>query len=125
MSADSNLILMHRFAEAWNAHDVDALLACMMPDAQYFAAAGKETGRGERFSGRAELRVAFASIWERIPDAAWQDATHFVSGDRGVSEWRFTGTGKDGTRIDVAGCDVFTFQGGLISIKDTFRKSTT
>ncbi len=33
-----------------------------------------------------------------IPDAQWAEGSHFVCGDRGVSEWTFKGTKPDGTR---------------------------
>jgi ketosteroid isomerase-like protein len=46
-----------------------------------------------------------------------------VTGDRGVSEWTFTGTLKDGKRVEVIGCDVFTFRNGKIAIKNSFRKN--
>jgi ketosteroid isomerase-like protein len=59
---------------------------------------------------------------EAFPDAQWNDPRHFVAGDRGVSEWRFTGTRSDGTRVEVNGCDVFTFRDGKIHVKDSFRK---
>jgi len=39
-----------------------------------------------------------------------------------VSEWTFTGTDKDGTSVEVNGCDIFTFRDGKILIKDSFRK---
>jgi ketosteroid isomerase-like protein len=44
-------------------------------------------------------------------------------GDRGVSEWTFTGTSKDGTRVEVSGCDLFTFRNGKIAVKNSFRKN--
>jgi ketosteroid isomerase-like protein len=40
-----------------------------------------------------------------------------------VSEWTFTGTRVDGTRIEVNGCDLFTFRGGKIALKNSYRKS--
>ena len=60
------------------------------------------------------------SIW---PDAHFGNARHFVCGDRGVSEWLFTGTRADGTRMEVNGCDVFTFRNGKIVHKDSYFKN--
>ena len=45
-----------------------------------------------------------------------------VCGDRGVSEWKFTGTRADGTRVEANGCDLFTFRNGKIAVKDAYRK---
>ena len=64
-----------------------------------------------------ELRATFAQVWTTFPDAHWGNARHFVCGDRGVSEWTFTGTGPDGNRVEVHGCDLFMFRGGKIAEK--------
>jgi hypothetical protein len=40
-----------------------------------------------------------------------------------VSEWTFTGTRMDGTRVEVNGCDLFTFRDGKIAVKNSFRKN--
>jgi ketosteroid isomerase-like protein len=63
--------------------------------------------------------------WRTFPDARWQNARHFVCGDRGVSQWTFTGTRAGGERVEVDGCDVFTFRGDKIAVKNSFRKQRT
>jgi hypothetical protein len=40
-----------------------------------------------------------------------------------VSEWTFTGARTDGTRVEVYGCDLFTFRAGKIALKNSYRKS--
>jgi hypothetical protein len=40
-----------------------------------------------------------------------------------VSEWTFTGTRTDGTRVEVQGCDLFTFRAGKILLKNSYRKN--
>ena len=45
-----------------------------------------------RHAGRERVRQAFARVFELFPDARFGAARHFIAGDRGVSEWRFTGT---------------------------------
>jgi ketosteroid isomerase-like protein len=40
-----------------------------------------------------------------------------------VSEWTFTGTRKDGARVEVNGCDLLTFHDGKIAIKNSYRKN--
>jgi hypothetical protein len=52
-----------------------------------------------------------------------QNARHFVQGNRGVSEWIFTGTNTEGKRSEVAGCDIFTFRDGKIQVKNSYRKN--
>ena len=33
-------------------------------------------------------------------------------------EWTFSGTRPDGARVEVTGCDLFTFQDGKIAVKN-------
>lgn len=115
-------ILLSSFAEAWNRHDVDALMA-MMTDAPVFKASAGPSVEGERHEGRKAVRAAFEAVFMQYPDAHWGSARHLACGDRGLSEWTFSGTTQDGTRVEVDGCDVFTFRDGRIWIKDSFRKS--
>ena len=109
------------FADAWNRHDVDALMSMMTADC-VFEASGGSAVDGERHQGQRAVRAAYAAVFEQYPDAHWGHARHFVTADRGVSEWTFTGTRKDGKRIEVNGCDLFTFRNGKIAIKNSFRK---
>ncbi len=114
--------LLQAFADAWNRHDVDALMSMMTTDCVLEASAGNAVD-GERYEGQRAVRAAYAAVFERYPDAHWGHARHFVTGDRGVSEWTFTGTLRDGKRVEVTGCDVFTFRGAKIAIKNSFRKN--
>ena len=113
---------LQAFADAWNRHDVDALMSFMTDDCVFEASAGPEAW-GTRSEGRATVRAAFAKAWPTFPDAHWGNARHFVCGDRGVSEWTFTGTRRDGTRIEVHGCDLFSFRDGKIALKNSYRKN--
>ena len=116
--------LLESFAAAWNRHDIDALMSCMTPDCVFESSAGPDVC-GTRAVGHAAVRAAFAKVWADFPDAHWGNARHFVHGDRGVSEWTFTGTRADGTRVEVHGCDLFTLQGGRIFLKNSYRKNRT
>ena len=114
--------LLEAFAEAWNRHDIDALMSMMTIDC-VFEASGGNAVNGERYEGRHAVRAAYAAVFEQYPDAHWGNARHFVAGDRGVSEWTFTGTLKGGKRVEVTGCDLFTFRNAEIAIKNSFRKN--
>ncbi len=114
--------ILQAFADAWNRHDVDALMSFMTQDCVFESSAGDEVC-GTRFAGREAVRKGYARAWEVLPDAQWEGARHFICGDRGVSEWTFTATQKDGMRIEVNGCDVFTFREGKIAVKNSYRKN--
>ena len=117
----ARLELLDRFAAAWNRHDLDALMSMMTDDCAFEASAGPDAN-GQRSEGAEAVRAAFAAVFEAFPDAHWGNARHVVAGDRGVSEWTFTGTHIDGRRVEVTGCDLFTFRGGKITIKNSYRK---
>jgi steroid delta-isomerase-like uncharacterized protein len=119
--ADS-LKLLERFADAWNRHDLDALLSMMTDDGVFEASAGSDVN-GHRSEGKQAVRAAYAAVFETFPDAHWANARHFVADHRGVSEWTFTGTRTDGTRVEVTGCDLLTFRDGKIAIKNSYRKN--
>ena len=109
------------FSDAWNRHDVDSLMSFMSDDCVFQTAAGPDAC-GTRHSGRDAVRKAFAAAWEALPDAQWSNGKHFVHGDFGVSQWTFTGTAADGSRVETDGVDVFVFRDGKIDLKNAFRK---
>ena len=110
------------FSDAWNRHDVEALMSFMSEDCVFETAAGADAC-GTRHSGAAAVRKAFAAAWEAVPDAQWRNGVHHVAGDFGTSQWTFTGTAADGSRIEVKGVDLFTFKSGKIQRKNVFRKA--
>jgi ketosteroid isomerase-like protein len=71
------------------------------------------------------VRRAFARVFEVFPDARFAEARHLVAGDRGLSEWRFTGTTVEGKAVEVDGCDLFTFAGDKIARKSSYFKTRT
>ncbi len=112
---------LQAFTDAWNRHDIDALMSFMTDDCVFQTAAGPERC-GARHAGRDAVRKAFAQAWATFPDAQWMNGRHVVAGDRGVSEWTFVGTKADGTKVEADGCDLFTFIDGRIAVKNAFRK---
>ena len=122
VSATATVEMLEAFADAWNRHDTDALMSYMADDCVFDASAGPEVS-GTRYVGRDEVRAGFGDVFATFPDAHWGGAHHFVQGTRGVSEWTFTGTRMDGTRVEVNGCDLFTFRDGKIAVKNSYRKN--
>ena len=107
---------------AFNARDVDGVMACMAQDCAFHASAGAEA-EGQRHIGRDAVRRATEAIFVAFPQAAWTEGQHVVAGDAGLSSWRFVGQRADGSAVDVRGCDVFAFSGDLIALKDSYRKA--
>ncbi|MFZ3120033.1 MAG: nuclear transport factor 2 family protein [Variovorax sp.] len=114
--------MLAAFSDAWNRHDLPALMSFMHADCVFDTAAGPEAF-GTRHTGHEAVAAAFASAWKSFPDAQWRNGKHLVMGDRGLSEWTFTGTALDGTRSESDGVDLFTFKDGKILVKNVFRKA--
>jgi ketosteroid isomerase-like protein len=110
------------FSDAWNAHDIEALMSFMSDDCVFETAAGPERC-GTRHVGREAVGKAFAAAWQLLPDARWSNGQHFVVGELGVSLWTFSGTAADGSRVEVDGVDIFSFKGGKIQLKNACRKA--
>ena len=113
---------LQAFADAWNRHDAEALMSFMTEDCVFEASGGPEICR-TRYVGREAVRAGYAEVWSTFPDAHWGNARHFVQGERAVSEWTFTGTRTDGSRVEVNGCDLFTIKEGKIAAKNSYRKN--
>lgn len=111
------------FTQAWNDHDVDKLMEHMDDNCVFMASVGTEV-EGTKWEGFENVRKGFASLWDGYPDAHFEPVGEdFILGDRGCSEWIFTGTkAADGTKVRARGCDVYTFKNGKISVKNSMRK---
>jgi ketosteroid isomerase-like protein len=112
---------LQAIADAFNRHDLDAIMAFFADDAVFESPRGPDP-HGRRFTGMAAVREGLAARFAGIPDVHYGDDDHFVAGDRGASEWTLTGTTTDGTRLEVRGCDLWTFRDGLVVKKDSYWK---
>ena len=117
-----SISFLQGFADAFNAHDVNAILSFMTNDCIFEASAGPDAD-GEKFVGKEAVKKAFEDVFNTYPDAHWGNVTYFLAGDRAVTEWLFTGTKADGSRVEVTGCDICTFRDGKIAIKNSYRKN--
>ena len=117
-----SITILDGFAKAFNDHDANKILSYMTDDCVFEASAGPHAD-GERFVGKEVVKKAFEEVFKTFPDAHWGNARHFISGNRAVSEWTFTGTKQDGSKLEVTGCDLFTFRNGKIAIKNSYRKN--
>jgi ketosteroid isomerase-like protein len=107
--------------EAFNAHDLDAIMSFFTEDCVFDTPRGPAPG-GRRLVGKQQVRKGFQARLDGIPDIDYGDDRHWTCGDRGVSEWTIRGTQSTGEPIEVRGCDLFEFTDGKISRKDSFWK---
>jgi ketosteroid isomerase-like protein len=108
--------LVDRFLDAWNRHDVDAIMADMTDDCVFEIVAPAEKGGG-RWEGQAAVRVIFEAIEGMFPGYHFAAESVFVCGDRGALQWRLTWNLPEGGKGSARGIDVYTFRDGQIAAK--------
>lgn len=112
---------LHAIIDAFNAHDIDRVMSFFADDCVLEMPRGPDPC-GLRAVGLGAVRDALLSRFHGIPDVHYGDAEHFVSGNTGISQWTISGTTTTGQRIEVCGCDFYTFAAGKIVKKDSFWK---
>lgn len=114
---------LEALCEAFNAHDLDRIMRFFADDCTLEMPRGGNPW-GARFQGRQAVREALATRFAGLPDVHYGDAEHFVdaAAGTGISRWTLTGTGPDGTRTEVRGCDFYTFLDGKVTRKDSYWK---
>jgi steroid delta-isomerase-like uncharacterized protein len=113
--------MLQAFLDAFNAHDVDAIMSFFAEDCVLDMPHGPGPG-GRRLVGKDQVREGIQSRLDGIPDIHYGDDIHWLCGDRGVSEWTIRGTRRTGEPIEVRGCDLFELADGKIRRKDSFWK---
>jgi steroid delta-isomerase-like uncharacterized protein len=113
--------LLKAFLEAFNRHDLDAIMEFFADDCVFYMPRG-EGPRGDRYVGKAEVRAGLAKRFEGLPDVHYGEDSHWAGRDFGVSEWTLTGTPRTGPPIRVRGVDLLEFADGKITRKDSFWK---
>ena len=124
MDRDAKLDMLRAIAKGFDTHDLDLIMTHVADDAVFESPRGSDPW-GTRFEGAGAIRDAFAARFAGIPDLRYQQDDHFVDGDRGASEWTLSGTTTDGQRIEVRGCDLWTFRDGQVVKKDSYWKIRT
>ncbi len=109
-----------RFGAAWEAWDLDAIMALMSEDA-VFESTGPAPD-GVRIEGAAAVRAEWEGMFRDTRDAEFRFEEAFVSGDRATARWRFSWTNDEGSRGHVRGADVMRVRDGLVVEKYSYVK---
>ncbi len=117
----ANYQLLLELCAAFNAHDLDRIMAHFAEDSSLDMPRGSKQW-GARFSGKDAVRQGLAMRFEATPDVHYSEDRHWVSGGMGVSESLLTGTTKDGHKVVVRGCDHYEFRSRKVIRKDSYWK---
>ena len=107
--------------DAFNRHDLDAIMSFLAEDCVMEMPRGPDPW-GTRYMGRAAVRIGLAGRLTGVPNVHYGEDSHWVCGERGLSEWLLTGTTTAGVGVRVRGCDLWTFRNGKVVRKDTYWK---
>jgi steroid delta-isomerase-like uncharacterized protein len=120
-----------RYNEAWNAHDLDAIVSMHAPGMVFANHTAGESAEGEAVRGH------IASIFETWPDLRFETKRLYVRDGVVTQEWTATATHSrrmtrgelvaepTGATVTWEGVDVIPFEEGLIARKDVYSDSVS
>ena len=111
--------VVDRFNDAFNRHDVDAIMRYMTADCVFENT--RPAPDGTRLVGQAAVRSFWEEFFARSPQARFETEEVFAAGDRCVVQWvyRWVREGKEG---HVRGVDVFRVRDGRVAEKCSYVK---
>jgi ketosteroid isomerase-like protein len=121
MTRSAKIETLKALVDAFNAHDIDRVMAFFTEDCVLEMPRGPEP-HGRRAEGFAAVRALLQTRFDGIPDVHYGDGEHYIDGDVGISKWLLTGTTVDGRPVRVRGCDFYLFRDGKVQRKDAYWK---
>jgi steroid delta-isomerase-like uncharacterized protein len=120
-----------RYNDAWNAHDLDAIMAMHAPDMVFENHTAGEVAVGE------EARDHIGKIFHTWPDIEFSTRRLYVRDGLVVQEWTATATHANrmqrgelvaepsGRKLSWNGMDIIPFEDGLVKRKDVYSDSVS
>jgi steroid delta-isomerase-like uncharacterized protein len=120
-----------RYNEAWNAHDLDAIMAMHAPDMVFENHTAGESAQGD------EVREHIGAIFDTWPDIHFEGRQVYARDGVVTQEWTATATHTNtmrrgdlvaeptGKTIEWRGVDVIPFEDGLVKRKDVYSDSVS
>jgi ketosteroid isomerase-like protein len=116
----ATLEAMQRFNDAFNRHDIDAVMAAMTDDCVFENTLPPPDG--ERHEGQTAVRAFWEDFFASSPRASLETEEIFACGDRGVVRWLYRWVERDGKRGHVRGVDVCRVRDGKVAEKFSYVK---
>jgi steroid delta-isomerase-like uncharacterized protein len=120
-----------RYNEAWNAHDLDAIVSMHAEDMVFENHTAGEAAQGD------EVREHIGSIFETWPDIRFETRRAYIRDGVVTQEWTATATHANemrrgdlvaeptGKRVEWRGIDVIPFEDGRVKRKDVYSDSVS
>jgi steroid delta-isomerase-like uncharacterized protein len=121
-----------RYNDAWNAHDLDAIISMHAEDMVF-----ENHTAGESAQGPDQVREHIGSIFETWPDIRFETRRLYARDGVVTQEWTASATHTNtmrrgelvadptGNRIEWRGIDVIPFEDGLVKRKDVYSDSVS
>ncbi len=131
-SAQSLEDAIGRYNDAWNAHDLNAIMSMHAPDMVF-----ENHTAGESAQGPDEVRSHIAAIFESWPDLRFETRRLYVRDGVVTQEWTASATHTNtmrrgdlvaeptGERIEWRGVDVIPYEDSLVKRKDVYSDSVS
>lgn len=119
-STAETIATIDRFNEAFNQHDVDAIMALMTDDVVFENTSPRPDG--ERFEGAEAVRAFWERLFTASPQAHFATEDMFATDDRCLTRWNYTFVDREGKPGNVRGADVFSIRDGKVSEKLSYVK---
>jgi steroid delta-isomerase-like uncharacterized protein len=119
-----------RYSQAWNDHDVDAILALHTDDSVF-----ENHTSGGRGVGKDEIRAVLNDVFGTFPDLKFEARRLYVRDDLVAVEWTATASfakpikrgdrtlQPSGKTLEWHGSDIIPFKDGLVARKDVYADS--
>jgi ketosteroid isomerase-like protein len=118
-STATTLAAVAAFNQAFNDHDVDAVMAHMTEDAVFESTSPPA---GERHEGARAVRAAWEAFFAASPKAHFDAEEIIATDDRCVVRWIYTWDDDKGTPRHIHGVDVLRVRDGKVAEKLAYVK---
>lgn len=112
------LQVVQQFHEAFNRHDVDAIMALMTDDCVFENTYPPPDGA--RYVGQADVRACWVQLFRDAPAAHFAVEELFACGARAVLRWRYSWAAEG--QGHVRGVDVYRVRDGRVAEKLSYVK---